>query len=87
VLALFDRCGSGALALHHSGEGAKRLEIRGGNCLVMNWSQFFSMGGYALYVWGSYIFALVAIGGEVLSLRRRKKSIQQNNSAPAFKRE
>jgi heme exporter protein D len=53
----------------------------------MNWSQFFSMGGYALYVWGSYIFALVAIGGEVLSLRRRKKSIQQNNSAPAFKRE
>jgi heme exporter protein D len=37
-------------------------------------SEFISLGGYGFYVWGSYLFALVAIGGEVLSLRRRKKS-------------
>jgi heme exporter protein D len=37
-----------------------------------NWSDFFSMGGYALYVWGSYLLALLAIGGEVLFLVRRK---------------
>jgi heme exporter protein D len=43
----------------------------------MDWSKFFSMGGYGLYVWGSYIFALLAIGGELLGLSRRKKSLAQ----------
>ena len=37
------------------------------------WSDFLSMGGYALYVWGSYLLSLLAIGGEVLFLMRRKK--------------
>ena len=32
------------------------------------------MGGYGFYVWGSYLFALVAIGWELLSLRQRKDS-------------
>ena len=41
----------------------------------MSWSEFFSMGGYAFYVWGSYAVALVAIGGEVILLLRRKKSL------------
>jgi heme exporter protein CcmD len=41
----------------------------------MNWSEFFSMGGYAFYVWGSYAVALVAIGGEVILLLRRKKAL------------
>ena len=41
-----------------------------------SWSDFFSMGGYALYVWGSYLLALLAIGGEVLFLLRRKKFLQ-----------
>ena len=41
-----------------------------------SWSDFLSMGGYALYVWGSYLFALLAIGGEVLFLLRRKKFLQ-----------
>ncbi len=36
-------------------------------------SEFFHMGGYALYVWGSYgvTFALLAI--EVMLLIRRKR--------------
>lgn len=41
----------------------------------MNWSEFFSMGGYAFYVWGSYGVALVAIAGEVILLLRRKKNV------------
>jgi heme exporter protein D len=41
----------------------------------MNWSEFFSMGGYAFYVWGSYVVALVAMGGEVFLLLRRRKAL------------
>lgn len=45
----------------------------------MNWSEFFSMGGYAFYVWGSYLTALIVIGGEVLLVRQRRKSLQSQN--------
>ena len=38
-----------------------------------SWADFLSMGGYALYVWGSYLVTLLAIGGEVLFLVRRRK--------------
>lgn len=41
----------------------------------MNWSEFFSMGGYAFYVWGSYLAALIVMGGEVVFLLRRKKTL------------
>jgi heme exporter protein D len=43
----------------------------------MNWSEFFRMGGYGFYVWGSYIIALVLIGGEVALLMKRKRSLHQ----------
>ena len=46
----------------------------------MNWSEFFSMGGYALYVWGSYITAAVVIGGELAFLIRRKMSLTESKS-------
>jgi len=36
------------------------------------------MGGYGFYVWGSYLFAFVAIALEVFSLSRRKRSCAQN---------
>jgi heme exporter protein D len=42
----------------------------------MNWSDFFSMGGYAFYVWGSYVITLLAFGGEVIILWRRHKSLK-----------
>lgn len=35
------------------------------------------MGGYALYVWGSYGVTLVLLVGEVLMLVRRKRSAAQ----------
>lgn len=41
----------------------------------MTWSEFFSMGGYAFYVWGSYLLALLALGGEVVFLLRRRKAL------------
>jgi heme exporter protein D len=45
----------------------------------MNWTEFFSMGGYGLYVWGSYIAALIVMGGEVVLLMRRRKSCKRIN--------
>jgi heme exporter protein D len=41
----------------------------------MDWAKFFSMGGYAFYVWGSYVVALVVMAGEVLLLVRRRRSL------------
>jgi len=41
----------------------------------MKWSNLFSMGGYGFYVWGSYAVALIAMGGEVILLLRRKKNL------------
>ena len=41
----------------------------------MQWqslNDFFAMGGYALYVWGSYGVTLLLVGLEVHGLRRRR---------------
>ena len=48
----------------------------------MNWPDL-SMGGYGFYVWGSYLFALVAIVWEVVSLRQRKKALAANEARNA----
>jgi heme exporter protein D len=43
----------------------------------MQWgsvSEFFAMGGYGLYVWGSYVVAAVGLGAEVLLVRRRART-------------
>jgi heme exporter protein CcmD len=48
----------------------------------MNWPDL-SMGGYGSYVWGSYLFSLIAIVWELVSLSRRKKVLaQQQPSKP-----
>lgn len=46
----------------------------------MNWPDL-SMGGYGFYVWGSYIFALILIVWEVVSLKHRKKAVRQQQHA------
>ena len=41
----------------------------------MNWasaSDFFAMGGYGFYVWGSFLVTFACIAGEVLFLRARR---------------
>lgn len=39
-----------------------------------SWSEFFSMGGYGVYVWGSYGVTLICIVGELLFLRKRRRT-------------
>ena len=43
----------------------------------MNWSEFFAMGNYALYVWGSYGAAALVLIFNVLAARRRMKSVRR----------
>ena len=50
-------------------------------------AQFFEMGGYAFYVWGSFGVALGLMAVEVLLLlrRRRRVLLQQSAEAPKMK--
>ncbi len=42
----------------------------------MNWSEFFAMGGYAVYVWPSYALTLVIVlANIILPLIQRKQVI------------
>lgn len=41
-----------------------------------SWSDFFAMGGYALYVWGSFIVVFGCMAGEVMLLRQRSQSVR-----------
>jgi heme exporter protein D len=47
----------------------------------MSWgsaSEFFAMGGYGLYVWGSYGIAAALIGAELwLAQRRRQRALRE----------
>ena len=38
------------------------------------------MGGYALYVWGSYGVTFVLLGGEVLMLMKRKRDLAKREN-------
>lgn len=38
-------------------------------------SEFLAMGGYALYVWGSFGVTAVVMAGEVMLLRRRRRTL------------
>jgi heme exporter protein D len=45
----------------------------------MNWaglSEFAAMGGYGLYVWGSFGMTAVVMFGEMVSLRARRKALR-----------
>ncbi len=48
----------------------------------MNWGDsdgFWNMGGYALYVWGSYSLTLILIIVEILFLRARRRSVMRQS--------
>ena len=38
--------------------------------------EFFAMGGYAFYVWGSYAVTFALLGLEVVQLLKRKRETQ-----------
>ena len=45
----------------------------------MQWggvSEFFAMGGYAVYVWGSYLVTAMVIAAEIALLVRRGRTLQ-----------
>ena len=42
------------------------------------WSEFWAMGGYALYVWGSFAETLAFMAAEVLILRMRDRATQNS---------
>ncbi len=43
--------------------------------------EFFHMGGYGLYIWGSYGLALVLLVGNYFSARSHRKQILQELSS------
>ena len=43
-----------------------------------SWNDFFAMGGYGLYVWGSYGVTLAVMAVEIAALRRRKRIALEN---------
>jgi heme exporter protein D len=42
-----------------------------------SWDAFWAMGGYGLYVWGSYAVVLLCIVGEVLLARASQRASVQ----------
>jgi heme exporter protein D len=47
----------------------------------MHWasiSDFFAMGGYAFYVWGSFGATAVVMALEVLQINRRRQQVLRN---------
>ena len=43
-----------------------------------SWQNFFAMGGYGLYVWGSYIMTLAVMLAEShLAARRQRRALVQ----------
>jgi heme exporter protein D len=54
----------------------------------MNWgspSEFFAMGGYGLYVWGSYAVALLLMLVEpVLAAKRRRRALRDAATAEVW---
>ena len=47
----------------------------------MKWgslSEFWAMGGYGLYVWGSYLVTILCLLGEILVLRSRRRDVMQH---------
>lgn len=44
-----------------------------------NWSDFWAMGGYGLYVWGSFGVTAAVILGELLALRARHRTLVRDD--------
>ncbi|GAB4213520.1 MAG: hypothetical protein Fur007_07920 [Rhodoferax sp.] len=50
----------------------------------MQWhslSEFLEMGGYALYVWGSFGITALVIAGEIWQVRAQRRAVLRNLSA------
>jgi heme exporter protein D len=45
-----------------------------------SWSEFWSMGGYGPYVWGSYAVTFVLLALEVFMVIKRKRAIARSTN-------
>lgn len=43
-----------------------------------SWSEFFAMGGYGVYVWGSYFVTFACVIGEVLLISNRRRTLDKH---------
>ena len=39
------------------------------------WSEFWHMGGYGFYVWGSYAVTFICIAAEIVLLAQRRRTL------------
>ena len=44
-----------------------------------SWSDFFAMGGYGLYVWGSFAVTAAVMLGEVWALRASRRTLARDD--------
>jgi heme exporter protein D len=44
-----------------------------------SWSDFIAMGGYGLYVWGSFGVTAAVIAGEIWTIGARRRALTQEN--------
>lgn len=42
-----------------------------------SWSDFVAMGGYGLYVWGSFGVTAAVLAAEIWSVRARRRALSQ----------
>jgi heme exporter protein D len=52
--------------------------VQGMRMKFSNWSEFFQMGGYALYVWMAYGLTLVVLGTVIIALLLRHRRLQRD---------
>ncbi|MFM9915131.1 MAG: heme exporter protein CcmD [Rhizobacter sp.] len=43
-----------------------------------NWSEFVAMGGYGLYVWGSFGVTAAVIAGEIWAVSARRRALTRH---------
>jgi heme exporter protein D len=49
------------------------------NLYWQSWSDFVAMGGYGLYVWGSFAMTAAVLFGEVWALRARRRALLRDD--------
>ena len=47
-------------------------------------SEFFAMGGYALFVWSAYGLSAIVLGLNVVAALERERRLQRQLAAPAL---
>jgi heme exporter protein D len=50
------------------------------NLVWQNWSDFFAMGGYGLYVWGSFAVTAVVMCAEVWAVGAKRRALARDDT-------